>query len=246
MYLGNNNQLFYSRQIGIQNFQPVNILGGARLFGKVGKSDIGFLSLQTAKVDSIPSTNNSVFRYKYNVGAQSYIGGIITSKINSTSSNQVAGIDANYTTSKFFKNKNLVVAGLIAQSLDDYKTKNNSLAYRIYCDYPNDLVDHFIAISSVQQNFNPELGFLTRENYTAFNWHLYLAPRWFTRYGIKQFDFSPWDFSYFITQSTKELESWTNQVRPFGFILKTGDFFNSIYCNRTTALTINLILQIAL
>ncbi|MDQ6890198.1 MAG: hypothetical protein M3Z56_07980 [Bacteroidota bacterium] len=46
-----------------------------------------------------------------------------------------------------------------------------------------------------------------------------------TKYGIKQFDFSPWDFSYFTTQSTKELESWTNQVRPFGFILKTGDFF---------------------
>jgi len=99
------------------------------------------------------------------------------------------------------------------------------VAYRIYCDYPNDLIDHFIAISSLQENFNPELGFLTRSNYTAFNWHLYFAPRWFTKYGIKQFDFSPYDLAYFVTQSTKELESWTNQVRPFGFILNSGDFF---------------------
>jgi Domain of unknown function (DUF5916) len=225
MYLGNNNEVFYSRQIGIQNFQPVNILGGARLFGKAGKNDIGFLSLQTASVDSVPSTNNSVFRYKYNVGVQSYIGGIITSKINANNSSQVIGIDGNYTTSHFLKNKNLVVSGLIAQSIDDYKTKNNSIAYRIYCDYPNDLIDHFIAISSLQQNFNPELGFLTRDNYTAFNWHLYFAPRWFSKYGIKQFDFSPYDLSYFVTQSTKQLESWTNQMRPFGFILKSGDFF---------------------
>ena len=99
------------------------------------------------------------------------------------------------------------------------------MAYRIYCDYPNDQIDHFIAISSLQQNFNPELGFLTRDNYTAFNWHLYFAPRWFTKYGIKQLDLSPYDLSYFVTQSAKQLESWTNQVRPFGFILKSGDFF---------------------
>ena len=154
-------KLFYSRQIGIQDLQPVNILGGARLFGKVGKSNIGFLCLETGKVDSVPATNNTVFRYKYDLGSQSYIGGIITSKINSNSANQVIGIDANYTISSFLKNKNLVIAGLIAESVDDYKTKDNSLAYRVYCDYPNDLIDHYIALSSVQQNFNPELGFLT-------------------------------------------------------------------------------------
>src|SRR6266542_3093504 len=165
VYLGNNNQIFYSRKIGIQDLQPVNIIGGARLFGKVGRSNIGFLSLETGKVDSIPATNNTVFRYKYDIGKQSYIGGIITSKINSNIANEVIGVDANYTTSSFLKNKNLVIAGLIAGSVDNYKTKNNSLAYRVYCDYPNDLIDHYVGISSAQQNFNPELGFLTRENY---------------------------------------------------------------------------------
>lgn len=225
MYLGNNNEAFYSRRIGIQNFQPVNIIGGARLFGKIGKNNIGFLSLETAKNDTIPATNNTVFRYKYDIGKQSYIGGIITSKINSKSSNQIAGIDANYTTSSFLKNKNLVVAGLIAQSIDNYKTKNNSLAYRLYCDYPNDQIDHFIALSSVQQSFNPQLGFLQRENYKAFNWHLYLAPRWFAKYGVRQLDIGLWDLSYFVTQNTKQLESWNNQTRPFGFILKSGESF---------------------
>jgi uncharacterized protein DUF5916 len=225
VYLGNNNQLFYSRQIGIQDLQPVNILGGARLFGKVGRNNIGFLCLETGKADSVPATNNTVFRYKYDIGSQSYIGTIITSKINSNSANQVVGIDANYTISNFLKNKNLVIAGLIAESFDDYTTKNNSLAYRVYCDYPNDLIDHYIALSSAQQNFNPELGFLTRGNYNAFNWHLNIMPRWFKKLGIQQMDFQLWELSYYVTQSTKDLESWTNETRPLGFILKSGERF---------------------
>src|SRR4030095_7581736 len=225
VYLGNDNQLFYSRQIGIQDLQPVNILGGARLFGKVGKNNIGFLCLETGRADSVPATNNTVFRYKYDMGSQSYIGAIITSKINSNKANQVVGIDANYTISKFLKNKNLVIAGLIAESFDDYATKNNSLAYRVYCDYPNDLIDHYIALSSAQQNFNPELGFLTRGNYNAFNWHLNIMPRWFKKLGIQQMDFQLWELSYYVTQSTKELESWTNETRPLGFLLKSGEQF---------------------
>jgi hypothetical protein len=225
VYLGNNNEIFYSRKIGLQNFEPVNIIGGARLFGKVGKNNIGFLSLETARKDSVPATNNTVFRYKYDIGKQSYIGGILTSAINRNNTNQVLGVDANFTTSSFLKNKNLVIAGLIARSVDDYKTKNNSLAYRLYCDYPNDLIDHYISVSSVQQNFNPELGFLTRENYNAFNWHLNLMPRWFTKWGVQQMNFEAWSLSYYLTQSTGKLESWSNETRPFGFILKSGESF---------------------
>jgi hypothetical protein len=225
IYLGNNNQLFYTRKIGLEQLQPVSVLGGARVFGKVGKSNIGFLSLETGKRDTIPATNNTVFRYKYDIGRQSYIGGIITSHVNGNNANQVYGVDANYTTSSFLKNKNLVIAGLIAESVNDYKTKDNSLGYRIFCDYPNDLVDHFIAISGLQQNFNPSLGFLQRQNYKAFNWHLVFDPRWFTRYGIRQFDFKFWDLAYFVTQSTKELESWNNEIRPLGFTLKSGERF---------------------
>jgi hypothetical protein len=225
VHLGNDNEIFYSRKIGLQNFEPVNIIGGARLFGKVGKNNIGFLSLETARKDSVPATNNTVIRYKRDIGKQSYIGGILTSAINRNNTNQVLGVDANFTTSSFLKNKNLVIAGLIAQSVDNYKTKNNSLAYRLYCDYPNDLIDQFISISSVQQNFNPELGFLTRENYNAFNWHLNLMPRWFTKLGVQQMNFQAWSLSYYLTQSTGKLESWSNETRPFGFILKSGESF---------------------
>ncbi|HET6990225.1 MAG TPA: DUF5916 domain-containing protein, partial [Bacteroidia bacterium] len=198
-YIGNGNDVFYSRRIGIENFQTVNILGGMRLFGKVGKNSIGLLSEQTAVTDSIPSFNNSVFRYKYDLGEQSYIGGILTSKISKGHQNIVGGLDANYSTSHFLKNKNLTIGGLITTSSDNGKFQNNSLAYRIYSDYPNDLVDHFIAISSVQKNFNPELGFMRRSNFNSLTWHLVIEPRWFNKYGIKKVLFKPWDFTIYQT-----------------------------------------------
>lgn len=224
-YSGNNNFIFYPRRIGVEKFQSVKILGGARLFGKIGKNNIGFLSLQTAQSDTIPSINNSVFRYKYDLGTQSYIGGIITSKISHNHQNYVAGIDGAFSTSHFLKNKNLVVSASLLVSCDEGKVKGNSLAYRVYADYPNDLIDHFIAISSLQQNFNPELGFITRSNYNAYNWHLYIEPRWFNRYGIRKVLFCPWDFALFYTHSTGQLESFSNTSRPFGLLFQSGDVF---------------------
>ncbi len=224
-YVGNSNYVFYTRRIGIENFQSVNILGGVRLFGKIGRSNIGFLSLQTAAVDTIPTINNTVFRYKYDLGAQSYVGGIFTSKISEGHQNFVIGIDGLYSTSHFLKNKNLFIGALITASSTDGKVAGNSFTYRIYTDYPNDLVDHYLAISSLQQNFNPELGFLSRGNYDALNWHLYIEPRWFSRFGIRKVLFCPFDLAFFWTQSTGQLESFNNTSRPFGLLFQSGDNF---------------------
>ncbi|MDB5112863.1 MAG: hypothetical protein JWR67_3977 [Mucilaginibacter sp.] len=223
--LGNNNYAFYSRKIGLENFKRVDILGGVRLFGQAGKSNIGFLSLQTAATDTIPTVNNTVLRYKYNIGEQSYIGSIITSKITNRSNNLIVGLDGHYLTSHFLKNKNLEIAATFAENIDNGKFKANSFVYRIFVDYPNDLIDHFIAISSLPQNFNPQLGFLTRRNYNALNWHLIIEPRWFNQYGIKKIEFMPWFLALLHTKSTGELETFRNETRPFGLLFKTGDEF---------------------
>ncbi|WP_457618812.1 DUF5916 domain-containing protein [Lutibacter sp.] len=224
-YIGNRNSIFYSRNIGIEDFQSVNVLGGARLFGKIGRSNIGFLSLQTAATDEIPTVNNSVFRYKYDVGSQSYIGGIITSKLENDHQNLVLGIDGNYTTSHFLKDKNLTIGALISMSLNNGNFTENSLAYRFFIDYPNDLIDNYIGISSVQNNFSPELGFLSRSNFESFSWGVRFTPRWFNKLGVRKMVFKPWQYTVYRTQTTQELESYFNESRPFGFILKSGDTF---------------------
>jgi hypothetical protein len=224
-YLGNQNDVFYTRSIGIENLQSVPVIAGARMFGKEGKNNIGVLSIQTGKKDSVPPTNNTVLRYKRDISAQSYIGCIVTNKINSQRSSQVIGIDGSYTTAKFLRKKNLVISGNIAQSLSDLKQKNNSLAYRFFIDYPNDIVDMFAAVSAIGENFNPELGFLTRKNYEAVNWNFRYTPRIFTRYGIRKMLFKPWEATLYRTQSTGEIESFYNESRPLGFAFKSGESF---------------------
>jgi hypothetical protein len=224
-YLGNGNELFYTRKIGIENFRSVPVLGGARLFGKIGANNIGILSIETGKRDNIPATNNTVVRYKRDIGSQSYIGGILTSKQNSNISNRVAGIDGAYSTSKFLKDKNLVIGALLSRSFDKGQNDDGSYAWRLFADYPNDLIDNFIAISGVQQNYNPELGFVGRKNFDNLSWYFRIAPRWFSKLGIRRMYFRPWGFDVFRTHTTGQVESFLNESRPLGFFTKSGERF---------------------
>ena len=222
--IGNGNQIFYTRKIGIDNFQSVPVIAGARLFGKVGANNIGLLNIQTGSASNIPSTNNTVVRYKRDIGSQSYIGGILTSKNNKNISNQIAGLDGAYSTSHFLKNKNLVMLGLISKSFDKGINKANNYAWRFFIDYPNDFIDHFIGISSVQQNYNPELGFLNRKNFDNLTWNFRINPRWFQKW-IRKMYLKPWEFSAYRTHTTGELESLYNESRPLGFFTKSGEPF---------------------
>ncbi|NOY50227.1 MAG: carbohydrate binding family 9 domain-containing protein [Chlorobi bacterium] len=224
-YLGDRNNAFYSRTIGIKDGKQVPILFGTRLFGKLGKNNIGFLNIQEAKIDTTPTTNNTVLRYKRDIGEQSQIGGIFTNVINKGHSNQVVGLDAVYQTSKLFKNKNLVVEAKIASSLQDLTLGGNAITYRLSVDYPNDLIDNFMAVAAMQKDFKPELGFLRRSNYNSYSWYLRITPRWFTGWGVKRMLFKPWGLTVYRTLSTGELESVSNETRPFGAILKSGERF---------------------
>ena len=75
-------RLFHSRRIGLVDGQPIRILGGSRLVGRVGEWDIGLLNMQTAKEGDVPTENFGVLRLRRRVfNAFSTIGGLATSRI---------------------------------------------------------------------------------------------------------------------------------------------------------------------
>jgi len=224
-YLGDMNNAFYTREIGFENGHQIPIIAGARLFGKIGRNNIGFLNIQEGSFDTIPTTNNTVLRYKRDLGKQSYIGGIFTNRINSNTSNQVFGIDAAYQTSNFLKNKNLTIGAKLTMSTEDFTIQNDAYTYRIYADYPNDLIDNFMAIGSLTKNFNPELGFVRRTNYDSYSWYFRLSPRVLTKYGVKRLLLKPWGFTVYNTHTTGELESFSNETRPIGAVFQSGERF---------------------
>ncbi len=224
-YLGDRNNAFYSRQIAVENGEQVPIIAGARMFGKVGKHNIGFLNIQEGKVDTISSTNNTVFRYKHDIGKQSYIGGIFTNKINNVTSNQVFGLDAAYETSEFLKDKNLIISGSVSASTENFEKQENALTYRLYLDYPNDLIDNYMSVATMQKGFNPELGYVRRTDYDSYIWSLRITPRVLESYGVKRLLLKPWSAMMYNTHSTGELESFHNETRPAGAIFKSGERF---------------------
>ena len=95
--MGGPSNLFYSRRIGLNDGEPVRIIGGARVAGRIGGWDIGALDMQTSKMNALPSENFGVVRFRRTVfNLNSYVGGMITSRIARDGSyNFATGADGN-------------------------------------------------------------------------------------------------------------------------------------------------------
>ncbi len=93
---GGLSRLFHSRRIGLtEDGQPVRILGGARVVGRWGRWDVGFLDMQTAESEVLPSENFGVFRLRRQIfNPYSYAGAMTTSRIGADGSYNLAyGLD---------------------------------------------------------------------------------------------------------------------------------------------------------
>jgi hypothetical protein len=95
-HTGGPSRVFYSRRIGVVEGQPVPIIGGARMVGRAGRWDVGFLDMQTAETEAHPSENMGVLRLRRRVlNPHSYAGAILTSRISQGGTYSLAyGADA--------------------------------------------------------------------------------------------------------------------------------------------------------
>ncbi|MFN8256252.1 MAG: DUF5916 domain-containing protein [Bacteroidales bacterium] len=227
--LDQSTQLFYTRRIGLDNGTQIPILGGARVTGKAGKSNLGFLSMQTAAKDSIPTTNYTVFRLRQDVLKESTVGMIVTAKNDSGHYNYVYGIDADYRSSELFGDKVLAFGGSYTQSFTSDSSNIQNSAYAAYLMYPNDLVEFSLSTTSVPNGYNPEVGFVRRTNYTVYNAEFSLKPRPKNIPWIRQFDFKPFEINYYNTASTGKKETVSFEFRPLGIEFTSGDLFEFNY-----------------
>ena len=224
-----NVRLFYSRRIGIDQNTEVPIIGGMRLFGKLNKTNIGVMSIQSNAKDSIPSTNFSVIKIKQDIFKQSSISMIATQKYDENHYNRVAGSSFIYSTSELFGEKNLTVGAMLAMSdtktFDEKENQNkDNLTYHVFLSYPNDLVEFDFGFTTVEQGFNPEMGFARRKNYQMLYTELQFNPRFKNLPFFRNLIFKPIDVNYYINNETKKLESVFYEWRPLGFMTKSGEF----------------------
>lgn len=223
MNVGHRNQVFYSRRIGLEDGQEVPIIVGARMFGKQNRTSLGAMSIQTVGKDSILTTNHSVVRVRQDIGRQSSVGAIVTTKFLNGRHNIVYGADFTYSTSKIFKDKNLIINGSVAQSQTSDSINKSNSSYSFSLSFPNDWIEYDLAVVGIQQNFNPEMGFLRRNNYRMYYTELQFNPRPKFMPFFRNLNLKPIDINYYVDEKTNQLESIFYELRPFGFVTKSGE-----------------------
>ena len=181
--------IFFSRRIGLNQGQTVPILAGGRVTGKVGDFSVGAINIQSndAPTANALSTNFTVLRVKRDILRRSRVGGIFTGRSVSLAgdgSNQAYGLDAAFS---FYDNVNFY--GYYAKTqTPGLKGENES--YQAAFSYDGDLyglqVDHLL----VGDNFNPEVGFVRRDDFRRTFVQAQFSPRPRALAMVRQFTWS--------------------------------------------------------
>ncbi len=153
--------MFYSRRIGLSALGEVPILAGGRVTGRVGRFSLGLLDIQTRDGGGLESTNFSVVRVKRDVLRRSSIGVMFTGRSVTQAgvgSNELFGLDGTFA---FFDN--LAINTFWAKTQTD-GLNGDDHSYRVLFDYSGDRYGLQLDRLRVGDHFNPEVGFLRRDN----------------------------------------------------------------------------------
>ena len=168
--------LFYSREIGLDGLQKVPMDVGGRLTGRIGRFSVGVMNIQTGDVAEIgaPRTNFTVARVRRDILRRSNVGALFTGRSVSKSgagSSETYGVDGIFS---FYDNLNI----------NTYwsKTSTPGLAgddtsYRAQLDYNGDRYGVQAERLVVGGDFNPEVGFLRRDDFDRRFGLLRFSPR---------------------------------------------------------------------
>ena len=188
--------VFYSRRIGLSGGETVPILAGARLTGKVGRYSVGALNIQTEDAPGAAAgTNFSVLRIKRDVLRRSRIGGIFTGRSVSTSgtdTNEAFGLDGAFS---FHDNVNFYgyYSRTRTRGFDpEPGAAGNEQSYQAAFNYTGDLyglqAEHLV----VGDAFNPEVGFVRRDDFLR----NYVLGRYSPRPDLETVRQFTWEGSY--------------------------------------------------
>ncbi len=150
--------LFFSRRIGLSpGLEVVPILAGARMTGRIGPYYLGMMNIQARSEGKIPANNFTVARLRRNILTNSDIGAMFINRQSSQSDyNRSFGADANFV---FFRDLrlNAVLAGTRTPGREGHDGLQ-----RFEMSYQRNVFKMVASYLNVQENFNPEVGFVRR------------------------------------------------------------------------------------
>ena len=162
-------ELFFSRRIGISDGNEVPIDGGVRLSGKVGAgTNLGVLYMSDEGLPGVAAQNDYVVaRVNQELPNRSSIGAIIVNRDGDGSINGSRSDDQNQTYAidgTWGIGENLLLSGYFAQT-DTPGLTGDDYAFSTRMGYNSPKWSARLAYTEVQEDFNPEVGFLRRDDY---------------------------------------------------------------------------------
>ena len=180
---------YFSRKIGLQSGNPIPILFGGRIIGKIGKVEVAAQQVKTRETDLVNSEDFSVIRLKQNFWKESSIGVLYTRRHTNKGNEFVPplpdrntlGVDLTLNTSTFLKNQNLQFqAFAVIHNPNTLHEINNNIwdrsARGLRFNFPNDPWSGSLSYREFGVSYDPAVGFSRRNSFRRVEPRIRFSP----------------------------------------------------------------------
>ena len=218
-----NGRPFFSRSIGLSaTGQPVDLVAGLKLSGRVGGFNVGALAIRQDEQVGVDAQNLFVGRAVMNVLTESSLG-VIATKGNPRSNldNSVVGVDFRYVNNRLASNRSLE-GELWVQKSETEGVTGDDLAFGARLRSPNnDGWRGGLGVKELQANFNPAMGYVNRRGVRGYLGEAGYLKRWPT--GFTQGIYSGIDFEQYNRTVDDSLQSRLVTFRFMDFYGRQND-----------------------
>ena len=180
---------YFSRKIGLQSGNPIPILYGGRVIGKIGKVEVAAQQVKTRENDLVNSEDFSVVRLKQNFLKESSIGVLYTRRHTENGEQlpepvkdrNTLGVDLSLNTSTFLKNQNLQFqAFAVIHNPNNLDEINNNIwdrsARGLRFNFPNDPWSGSLSYREFGVSYDPAVGFSRRNSFRRVEPRIRFSP----------------------------------------------------------------------
>ena len=157
-------EVFYSRRIGLSaDGEPVPIVGGARLTGNVGRTEVGVIAIRQDASAGLPETDFYVARVRHPLGARSSFGAIFTDREGGPPGqtwNRAAGLDFDWKPAE-----TLAFTAFWATTRDP-RDKPETDGWRVSGAFDDGTWTVYSSLKRYDEGFDPGIGFVPRKGIT--------------------------------------------------------------------------------
>ncbi len=176
-------ELFHSRRIGLsQKGQPLPLIAGGKLTGKVRGFELGVLGARVGGDRGVAAESFGVARFRRELLGRSYVGAIATTRNDGGPAATTFGADA-----RFVLKQHLEVTALAARARE--RAGEPQWARQLAVRWDDDLLDIGFDHLAIDPQFRPALGYVRRSDRRT-EAAIAFSPR--PRSGpVRQLEFSP-------------------------------------------------------